>query len=117
MIERGAPRLIRTEEELATYTRALYRLTAEPAPTPAQLDAIDLLTLLIERYEEENYAVPTASPAKVLRFLLDRHGLRQRDIAPELGSESSGKRKLTAAHIDALSRRFHVSPAVFFPAL
>ncbi len=122
MIERGAPHLIHSEEQLAAYTQALYRLTAEPRPTAAQVEAIELLTLLIERYEEEHYAIPDASPADVLRFLLDRHGLKQRDLAADLGGESvvsevlSGKRKLNAAHIEALSKRFHVSPAVFFPA-
>jgi HTH-type transcriptional regulator/antitoxin HigA len=39
----------------------------------------------------------------------------------ELGGESvvsevlSGKRRLNATHIEELSKRFHVSPAVFFP--
>jgi HTH-type transcriptional regulator/antitoxin HigA len=122
MIERGAPHLIRTEEQLESYTKALYRLTAETHPTPAQVEAIELLTLLIERYEAENYSLPEASPTDVLRFLLDRHGLKQRDIAADLGGESvvsevlSGKRKLNAAHIEVLSKRFHVSPAVFFPS-
>lgn len=122
MIERGAPRLIDSEEQLAAYTKALYRLTAEPRPTRAQVQAIELLTLLIERYEQENYTIPEASPADVLRFLLERHGLRQRDVAADLGGESvvsevlSGKRKLNAAQIEQLSRRFRISPAVFFPA-
>lgn len=122
MIERGAPHVIETEEQLAAYTKTLYRLTAEPRPTRAQLKAIELLTLLIERYEEEQYSVPKASPADVLRFLLERHGLRQRDLAAELGGESvvsevlSGKRRLNTTHIEHLSRRFHVSPAVFFPS-
>lgn len=122
MIERGAPHLIRTEEQLEAYTEALYGLTSEPRPTPAQVEAIELLTLLIERYEEERYSLPKASPADVLRFLLSQHGLKQRDIAADLGGESvvsevlSGKRKLNAAHIDQLSKRFRVSPAVFFPA-
>lgn len=121
MIERGAPHLIRSEEQLAAYTKALYRLTLEARPTTAQVEAIELLTLLVERYEEEHFAIPNASPADVLRFLLDQHGLRQRDLAAELGGESvvsevlSGKRKLNAAHIEQLSKRFHVSPAVFFP--
>jgi len=121
MIERGAPHLIRTEEQLDAYTKALYRLTAEPRPTPAQVEAIELLTLLIERYEEQQYALPDASPVDVLRFLIVQHGLKQRDLASELGSESvvsevlSGKRKLNATHIEQLSKRFHVSPAVFFP--
>jgi len=122
MIERGAPHLIESEEQLEAYTKALYRLTAEPRATRAQVKAIELLTLLIERYEEEHYTVPKASPADVLRFLIERHGLRQRDLGGELGGESvvsevlSGKRKLNTSHIEQLSRRFHVSPAVFFPS-
>ena len=122
MIERGAPHLIRSDEQLAAYTKALYRLTSESRPTAAQVEAIELLTLLIELYEEEHYSIPKASPADVLRFLLDRHGLKQRDLAAELGGESvvsevlSGKRRLNATHIEGLSKRFHVSPAVFFPA-
>jgi HTH-type transcriptional regulator/antitoxin HigA len=58
----------------------------------------------------------------VLRFLLSQHGLKQRDIAAELGGESvvsevlSGRRRLNASHIEQLSKRFNVSPAVFFPA-
>lgn len=121
-IERGAPHLIHSEEQLEAYTKALYRLTAEPRPTAAQVKAIELLTLLIERYEEEQYTVPKASPADVLRFLIERHGLKQRDLAADLGGESvvsevlGRKRKLNAAHIEQLSKRFKVSPAVFFSA-
>jgi HTH-type transcriptional regulator/antitoxin HigA len=123
MIERGAPHLIRSDEQLAAYTKALFQLTAEPRPTPAQVEAIELLTLLIERYEAENYKLPEASPADVLRFLISQHGLRQRDLAEDLGGESvvsevlSGKRRLNAAHIEQLSKRFRVSPSVFFPSV
>jgi HTH-type transcriptional regulator / antitoxin HigA len=122
MIERGAPHIIESEEQLAAYTKALYSLTAEPQPTRAQVKAIELLTLLIERYEEAHYEVPKASATDVLRFLLERHGLKQRDLAKCLGGESvvseilSGRRKLNASHIEQLSKRFHVSPAVFFPS-
>ncbi|MGD0734728.1 MAG: helix-turn-helix domain-containing protein [Terracidiphilus sp.] len=122
MIERGAPHLIRSEQQLEAYTKALYRLTAEAHPTPAQVEAIELLTVLIERYEGENFALLDAPPADVLRFLLSQHGLKQRDIAAELGGESvvsevlSGRRRLNASHIEQLSKRFHVSPAVFFPS-
>lgn len=120
MIRRGAPRLIHNEEELAEYTEALFALTAKADPTPEEEDAIELMTLLVERYEQERYPIPAAEPADVLRFLLESNGLSQRDIAPELGSEStvslvlSGKRQLNRDHIARLSRRLHVSPAVFF---
>jgi HTH-type transcriptional regulator / antitoxin HigA len=122
MIERGAPHVIHSEEQLIAYTKALYELTRQGRPSAAQRKAIELLTLLIERYEEEHFAIPKASPADVLRFLLDHHGLRQRDLAAELGGESvvsevlAGKRRLNAAHIELLSKRFRVSPAVFFPS-
>jgi HTH-type transcriptional regulator/antitoxin HigA len=122
MIRRGAPRLIHNDDELAEYTQALFDLTAKPDPTPEEEEAIELMTLLVERYEQERYSVPQAEPANVLRYLLERTGLSQSDIAPELGSEStvslvlSGKRQLNRDHIARLSRRFHVSPAVFFRA-
>jgi HTH-type transcriptional regulator / antitoxin HigA len=120
MIRRGAPHLIHSDEQLAEYTRTLFELTAKSDPTSEEEEAIELLTLLIERYETDHYPVPDADPIDVLRFLLDRNGLHQRDIAAELGGESnvslilSGKRRLNRDHIARLSQRFHVSPAVFF---
>jgi HTH-type transcriptional regulator/antitoxin HigA len=120
MIRRGAPHLIHSDDELAEYTAALFRLTAKSEPTSEEGEAIELLTLPIERYEAERYPIPDADPINVLRFLLRRNGLSQRDIAAELGSEStaslvlSGKRRLNRDHSARLSRRFHVSPAVFF---
>jgi HTH-type transcriptional regulator/antitoxin HigA len=120
MIRRGAPHVIHNDEELAEYTAALFELTAKPDPTADEDEAIELMTLLVERYEQQRYPVPQAEPAHVLRYLLERNGLSQRDIATELGSEStvslvlSGKRQLNRDHIARLSRRFHVSPAVFF---
>ncbi|HEY6273739.1 MAG TPA: helix-turn-helix domain-containing protein [Terriglobales bacterium] len=120
MIKQGAPHVIHSDEELAEYTKALFEVTAKSDPTPQEQEAIELLTLLIERYESEHYPVPDAHPVDVLRFLLDQNGLSQRDVATELGSEStvslvfSGKRRLNRDHIERLSRRFHVSPSVFF---
>jgi HTH-type transcriptional regulator / antitoxin HigA len=119
MIERGAPHLIHSEEQLEAYTKALYRLTSQPELTAAQVEAIELLTLLIEHYEEEHYAIPKASPIEVLKFLLEQHSLKQRDLAADLGGESvvseilSGRRKLNATHIERLSVRFHVPPPYF----
>lgn len=120
MIRQGAPRLIHSDDELTEYTRALFELTAKPDPTPDEEEAIELMSLLIDRYESRQYPIPAAEPADVLRFLLEHNSLSQRDIAPELGSEStvslvlSGKRQLNRDHIARLSRRFNVSPAVFF---
>jgi HTH-type transcriptional regulator/antitoxin HigA len=121
MIRQGAPHLIHSDEELAVYSAALFDLTGKADPTPEEEEAIELLTLLIDRYETQRYPMPDVEPAEMLRFLLDQNGLSQRDVAEELGSEStvslvlSGRRPLNRDHIARLSARFHVSPAVFFP--
>jgi HTH-type transcriptional regulator / antitoxin HigA len=121
MIRQGAPHLIHSDEELAEYTAALFDLTAKADPTQEEEEAIELLTLLVDRYESQRYPLPDVEPAEMLRFLLEQNGLSQRDVAAELGSEStvslvlSGRRPLNRDHIARLSERFHVSPAVFFP--
>jgi HTH-type transcriptional regulator / antitoxin HigA len=121
MIRQGAPHLIHSDEELAEYTAALFDLTAKADPTQEEEEAIELLTLLVDRYESQRYPLPDVEPAEMLRFLLDQNGLSQRDVAAELGSEStvslvlSGRRPLNRDHIARLSERFQVSPAIFFP--
>lgn len=120
MVKSGAPRVIQDEEQLREYTEALFHLTAKGRPTKAELDTIDLLTLLITDYENrERNKLPDVSPVDILRYLMEKHGLTQRDLAGDIGSESlvslilSGKRNLTVSHMHALAERFHVPASVF----
>jgi len=80
MIRRGAPRLIHSDAELAAYTDALFELTAKTNPTPEEVEVIELMTVLVERYESERYPVPEAEPLDVLKFLLDRNSLSNKVI-------------------------------------
>ncbi len=88
--------------------------------TAAERRLAELLTVLIENFEEEAYALKPARPVEVLRELMDSNGLKQKDLldifgTPSIASEVlSEKRSLTVDHIRKLSRRFHVSPEVFF---
>ena len=56
----------------------------------------------------------------VLKVMMDQYKLKAEDLKNEVGSKSlismilSGKRKLTTNHIQALSDRFNISPALFF---
>ena len=78
LIERGAPRRIHDDAALARYTEALFALTARAEPNKAEQETIDLLTLLIEEYESR-YRMPQAEPMEVLRYLMEKGGLRQQD--------------------------------------
>jgi HTH-type transcriptional regulator/antitoxin HigA len=119
MIARGAPRVIHNDEELRAYTDALFNLTALVETTPEQDEAIELLTLLVTSYEEKHYPIPKATPVEVVRFLMDQHDLKNKDMVPEFGTNSavsmflSGQRRLTVPQIQALSARFRLSTDVF----
>jgi HTH-type transcriptional regulator / antitoxin HigA len=80
-----------------------------------------LVTLLgdfISDYEDAQPATETISPAKMLRFLMDQHGLGQSDL-PEIGSQGviseilNGKRDLNIRQIRLLAKRFNVGAQVF----
>ena len=89
MIAQGAPHVIHNDVELGIYTDALFRLTALARPSCSEVEAIEVLTLLVERYEQEHYSVPPADPVSVVRFLMEQQGLTRRDLIPQFGSESA----------------------------
>ncbi len=121
MIAHGAPRLIHNDAELEMYTDALFRLTALENPSRSEVEAIELLTLLVERYEQEHYPIPAADPVSVVSFLMERKNLTQRDLIPQFGSESAvsmfmtGQRGLTLVQVRKLSTRFKLPTDLFIP--
>ena len=123
MIAKGAPHVIHNDKELELYSNALFQLTAIENPSRAEAEAIELLTLLVERYEQAHYAIPAADAVSVVRFLIDRQDLAQRDLVPQFGSESAvsmflaGHRKLTLEQVRKLSSRFKLPADVFIRGL
>jgi HTH-type transcriptional regulator/antitoxin HigA len=121
LLRKVPPKVIRTEKEIEAYTEVLYELDQRSKRlTAAEKELADLLTLLIEDFEEKRYRLPRAKPLDVLRFLMEQHDLLQKDLADVFGTRSivsevlSGKRDLNKDHIERLSARFHVSPELFF---
>jgi len=115
------PRVIRTDAQNEAYIAALYEMEQRQDEwTEAEVELADLLTLLIEDYEEKNYQLPKASPLEVIAFLMEQHGLKQKDLVDVFGTPSivsevmNGKRELNKEQIRRLSERFGVSPEMFF---
>ena len=119
-LEVSSPTPITSERQHEEYLGVLDRLTTKAGPTRAEEKYAEVLMTLIEAYEEEHHSIPDAGPVEVLRTLMDAHDLRQKDLVPIFGTESivsevlHKKRGLNKTHIQKLSKRFHVSPAVFF---
>jgi HTH-type transcriptional regulator/antitoxin HigA len=119
----GIPRVITSDAQNERYTEALLGLERQNSLSVDEKNLAEILTLLIEAYEEEHYPVPDASPMEVLQELLAANNLRQKDLVPIFGSEGAvsdvlnGRRPLNKGHIEKLARRFSVSPEVFFEDL
>ena len=115
------PAVIRDEGENEKYIAILESLDRKGnRMSAAERRLAELLTLIIEDFEEKQYPFESASPTDVVRELMDSNQLKQKDMLDIFGTPSivsevlRGKRNLTTEHIRRLSRRFHVSPEVFF---
>jgi HTH-type transcriptional regulator / antitoxin HigA len=119
LVRQSIPHIIRTEAENDHYLQVLAFLDAKPDPTPAEQELAELLTILIEHFEDQHYALKPATPIERLSELMTANHLKQKDLvdifgAPSIVSEVlQGKRQLTTTHIRRLSARFHVTPDLF----
>jgi HTH-type transcriptional regulator/antitoxin HigA len=121
LLEEALPHVIHTEAENERCTSVLESLMRKKRRTAEEDRLAELLTLLIEDFEEKEYPLPRKSgPVDILRHLVNANGLRQTDLLDVFGTASvisevlKGKRELSKGHIAKLSGRFHVSPALFF---
>lgn len=121
LLAQTLPGVIHSEEENEHFIKILEELEHRSNVwTPAESKLAELLTLLIEQYEEENYQLKAATPVEVLIELMEANNLKQKDLVGVFGAESTvsavinGKRDMTREHIKRLSIRFGVSPEVFF---
>lgn len=78
----------------------------------------DLTMTLIEQWEDEHVHIPTAPPRDVLRFLLEEHNLKQKDLediaSPTLISDIlAGRRDISKRLARSLAQRFHVDISAF----
>lgn len=119
-LDAASPMPITSNRQHREYLAVLDKLSSKENSNASEEKYAQVLVTLIEDYEQEHHAIPDASPLEVLRGLMEANDLRQKDLAGIFGTESivsevlHGRRELNKSHIEKLSRRFRVSPAVFF---
>jgi HTH-type transcriptional regulator/antitoxin HigA len=121
LLSNTLPSVIRSEAENERQAAMLEELDRKGnRMSAAERRMAELLTLLIEDFEEKHYALKAAGPIDILNELMLANSLKQKDLLDVFGTPSivsevlHGKRQLTTEHIRRLSKRFHVSPEVFF---
>jgi HTH-type transcriptional regulator / antitoxin HigA len=103
-------KVIRTEDQYLSYLNEVRALiSAAPAMGSAEADTLELLTVLIESYENKIYPVEAPDPIDAILFRMQEQGFKQADLIPYFGTRSrvsevlGRKRPLTVQMIRALS--------------
>ena len=103
-------KVIRTEEQYNGYLDEVQALMARgSALVGHESDRLELLTILLEAYENTKYPVETPDPIDAILFRMHEKGLKRADLIPYFGTSSrvsevlNRKRPLTVHMIRALS--------------
>lgn len=78
------------------------------------IDQLEILHMLIERWEAPRLSPIMVTPAEAIRFRMEQGGLKPRDLAPYLGTKSrvseilSGQRQPTVDQIRALNQHLGI---------
>ncbi len=120
LLRKALPRPVRTEKDNERYLQVVEHLMdLGERIAPEQRELLDLLVVLIERFEAERYSLSAASPVEVLRELMEARGMKLADLAALIGSKGvasemlSGKRGFSKTNIKRLAEHFRVSPELF----
>lgn len=72
------------------YEEALAQIEAifDAQPGTSEGDLLEVLTILVEAYEEEHYPIAPPDPIDAIKFHMERLGLTRRDLEPYIGSRA-----------------------------
>ncbi len=106
---------IRNELE---YDKALDRvdelMQLDPALETKESDELEILVLLIEKYEENNWNIAAPEPVEAIKYRMEEMHLKQKDLIPFMGNKSkvsevlNRKVELSLSMIRKLSNSLHI---------
>ncbi len=107
-------KILKTEKEYNEACARVYELIhsteSDIDPNSEEGEEIELLSLLIEKYEQEHHQLNPPSPVEAIKFRMDQMNLKQSDVASLFGGKTrvsevlNGKRALTLKMITLLNR-------------
>lgn len=113
---------IRTE---ADYEKVLERIDVlmeqDPEIGSREGDELEILALLIEKYEEQHWQIAAPDPIEAIKYRMEEMGLKQKDLVPIIGSKSkvsevlNRKIGLSLSMISNLSAQLHIPLEVLVP--
>ncbi len=104
---------IKTKKDFQAAMNRLDVIFDSKAGTPTG-DELEILTMLIEKYEDEHVQIDYPDPIEAIKFRMEQMGYTQNDLAKVVGLKSRAsellnkKRKLTLDMI----RKLHISLSI-----
>lgn len=109
-------KVIRSEKQYEEYLEEARQLIAlHPRPGTSDSDRLELISVLLEAYENDQYPVEAPDPIDAINFRMEEQGLKQADLIPYFGTRSrvsevlGRKRPLTVHMIRALALGLGIS--------
>ncbi|MBF4991152.1 ImmA/IrrE family metallo-endopeptidase [Methylophilus sp. QUAN] len=103
-------KVIKTEEQYHCYLDDIQELMSKgQSLTSEESDRLEILTVLLEVYENNKYPIEVQDPIEAIQFRMAEKGLKQADLIPYFGTSGrvsevlNKKRELTVPMIKALS--------------
>ena len=111
--------MIRPIKTAADYEAALSEIEKlfDARPNTPEGDRLEVLTTLVEAYEEKVYAVPAPDPVEAILYHMESRGLSRRDLEPYIGNRArvseilNRKRPLTLTMIQRLHNELGIPAA------
>ena len=106
---------IRTEADYEAALKAVSALVdMDPAPGTPEGDELEILAILVEKYEAEHFPIAAPNPIDAIKFRMEQAGLSVPDMQPYIGSSNrvyevlAGRRALSLAMILKLHAGLHI---------
>lgn len=124
LLERFPPRVIRSKSQLlATEEEIEFLLARKDHLDESERAYLDLLSRLVEDWEDEHVEMPSIGGTELVKVLLKDRDLTQRDLVragvfatDSIASEVlAGRRSPTVTHIARLAKYFALPAHLFLP--
>jgi HTH-type transcriptional regulator/antitoxin HigA len=121
LLARTLPKVIETPEENERLLAEVEKLfdKGEGRLSPEEQILLELITRLIQDFEDKNYQINAATPLSILKELMESRGVKPSDLWEVFGSRGvtsevlSGKRGISKANAKKLAEFFNVSVELF----
>jgi len=78
---------IKTKSDYQAALKEIEKLLDAKPKTP-QSDRLEVLTILVEAYEEKHYNIPLPNPVEAILYHMESRGLTRKDLESYIGSRA-----------------------------